>query len=233
MGQLISKSDESMKEHAPWVDKAAQYVPAGLITYETVQVSKVRSPTLAIIHNSVRIAILAYVIVVVFVQQRGYQVEEDGVGSVQVEVRGVGFTHWGKDDSDDLNVLKAHGVPLSHRVSDTGDLVFPPKEEGALFLTTNYLDNPSQMRSVCPSGHKQDKCQSDDDCPRLKASKSLLGYYNGTCDTADTETCMIIAWCPSAADATETSDENVLPEVETFLLKTRATIKFPFHGVVT
>ena len=38
MGQLISKSDESMKEHAPWVDKAAQYVPAGLITYETVQV---------------------------------------------------------------------------------------------------------------------------------------------------------------------------------------------------
>ena len=43
MGQLISKSDESMKEHAPWVDKAAQYVPAGLITYETVQVSKVRS----------------------------------------------------------------------------------------------------------------------------------------------------------------------------------------------
>ena len=82
-----------------------------------MQVTKVRSLTLALLHNSIRFAILAYVIVVVFWQQSGYQVSEDGVGSVQVDVRGVSFTHWHKDDSDDLDVLKAAGVPRSMRVA--------------------------------------------------------------------------------------------------------------------
>merc|ERR1712195_72134 len=74
----------------------------GCLNLRDVQVTKVRSLTLALLHNSIRFAILAYVIVVVFWQHSGYQVSEDGVGSVQVDVRGVSFTHWHKDDSDDL-----------------------------------------------------------------------------------------------------------------------------------
>ena len=58
-------------------------------------------------------------------------------------------------------------------------------------------------------------------------------HYNGTCDTAQTHTCFIIAWCPSAVDASESPTANVLPTVASFLLKTRATIKFPFNGLVT
>ena len=231
MGALATKLDSSFER--PPAGSIADKVLTGVLTYETVQVTKVRSLTLALLHNSIRFAILAYVIVVVFWQQSGYQVSEDGVGSVQVDVRGVSFTHWHKDDSDDLDVLKAAGVPRSMRVADTGDLVYPAKEEGALFLTTNYLDTPAQRRSVCESGHKTDTCKSDHDCPKHEPSRSAIGFYNGTCDTAETHTCMIIAWCPAAADPSDSPTDNVLPSVASFLLKTRATIKFPFHGVVT
>ena len=231
MGALASRLDSSFER--PQARSIADKILTGVLTYETVQVTKVRSLTLALLHNSIRLAILVYVIVVVFYQQYGYQVSEDGVGSVQVDVRGVGYTHWHKADSDDLDVLKAAGVPRSMRVADTGDLVFPAKEEGALFLTTNYLDTPTQRRSVCESGHKTDTCKSNADCPKHEPAKSALGYYNGTCDTARTHTCMLIAWCPTAADSIETPDQNVLNAVESFLLKTRATIKFPFNGVVT
>ena len=231
MGALATKLDSSLER--PPAGSIADKVLTGVLTYETVQVTKVRSLTLALLHNSIRFAILAYVIVVVFWQQSGYQVSEDGVGSVQVDVRGVSYTHWHKDDSDDLDVLKAAGVPRSMRVADTGDLVFPAKEEGALFLTTNYLDTPAQKRSVCESGHKIDTCKSDHDCPKHEPARSVQGYYNGTCDTMQTQTCMLIAWCPSAADPSISPTENVLPSVASFLLKTRATIKFPFHGVVT
>ena len=231
MGALASKLDSSFER--PPAGSIADKVMTGVLTYETVQVTKVRSLTLALLHNTIRLAILLYVIIVVFWQQSGYQVNEDGVGSVQVDVRGVSFTHWHKEDSDDLDVIKAAGVPRSMRVADTGDLVFPAKEEGALFLTTNYLDTPAQRRSVCESGHQKDTCKSDHDCPKHEPARSVQGYYNGTCDTAQTHTCFIIAWCPSAVDASESPTANVLPTVASFLLKTRATIKFPFNGLVT
>ena len=83
------------------------------------------------------------VLVVVFWKEYGYQSFETGIGSVQVDVRGVGFRP-GAPRPDDLKVLEARGVPASMR-SDAADLVYPPKE-GALFLTTNYVDVPSQTR---------------------------------------------------------------------------------------
>jgi len=231
MGALATKLDSSFDR--PPAGSVADKVLTGVLTYETVQVTKVRSLTLALLHNSIRFAILTYVIVVVFWQQNGYQLTEEGVGSTQVDVRGVSFTQWHEADSDNLDVVKGEGIPLDMRVSDVGDLVFPAKEEGALFLTTNYLDTPTQRRSVCESGHKADACESDDDCPKYEPSRSAQGYYNGICDTKETNTCMLIAWCPTAADPDQSPNENVLPSVSAFILKTRATIKFPFHGEVT
>lgn len=210
-----------------------------LFTYETVAVSKVRSPTLAIIHNSIRLAILIYVVIVIFLREYGYQAIEDGKGSVQVQVRGTSFTPWSQDDSDDLGVIASRGVPLDMRVSDNWDLVQPPLEEGALFLTTNYIDTPNQVRGTCKSSSTADACTSDADCPARQPARSRTGYYNGTCssperahDIPTTKACYLIAWCPAETTGQQPPDTNILPEADTFLVKTKVSIKFPFAGKV-
>ena len=60
---------------------------------------------------------------------------------------------------------------------------------------------------------------------------SLAGYTNGSCAAA-TATCYLIAWCPAEEDGEEAPDTNVLPEVESFLLRATASIKFPFAQLV-
>lgn len=219
--------------------KAFTSATDALFTYETVAVSKVRSPTLAMIHNSIRLAILIYVIIVIFCWEYGYQAMEDGKGSVQVQVRGTSFTPWSQDDSDDLDVIAARGVPLDMRVSDNWDLVQPPLEEGALFLTTNYIDTPNQVRGTCMSLSTADACSSDADCPARQPARSRTGYYNGTCsspervhDIPTTKACYLIAWCPAELTGQQPPDTNILPEADTFLVKAKVSIKFPFAGKV-
>ena len=63
-----------------------------VFTYETVQVLKVRSKTLSVVHRSMQLFTVVYVVLYIYWFKHGYQLEEKGIGSVSVKVKGVGHT---------------------------------------------------------------------------------------------------------------------------------------------
>ena len=113
-------------------------------TYETVPVIQLRSRTLSMVNNVLQLITILYVVIYIFWLEHGYQIEETGLGSVSIKVKGAGHTM--------LDAASAGTGPLGRiRVQDAVDIVYPPKEENALFLTTNYIDVPKQGRGRCPS----------------------------------------------------------------------------------
>lgn len=201
-------------------------------TYETVPVIQLRSRTLSTVHNVLQLITVLYVVIYIFWLEHGYQVEETGLGSVSVKVKGAGHTMF--------DATSAETGPIGRmRVQDAVDLVYPPKEENALFLTTNYIDVPRQGRGHCPSRLKEDSCNDFRDCPAAaEPSKSLAGYSTGNCvvipgSSGRRKGCEVVGWCPTESDNGTTPELNVLAEVETFLIFARASIAFPRAGITT
>ena len=191
-----------------------------LFTYETVQVLQVRSKTLSIAHRSMQLFTIVYVVLYIFWFQHGYQREEKGMGSVSVKVKGVGHTAW-----DDGEAAANHGL-ASMRVQDAVDIVYPPKEEGALFLTTNYADVPRQSRGTCPSLSEDDACAADTECPKGTPAASQFGIRTGKC--SERSRCTVLGWCPTETYNGSTPTQNLLAEVERFTIFARVAIDFPF-----
>ena len=194
-------------------------------TYETVQVLKVRSKTLSIVHRSMQLFTVVYVVLYIYWFKHGYQLEEKGIGSVSVKVKGVGHTAW-----DDGEAATKHGL-ASMRVQDAVDIVYPPKEEGALFLTTNYADVPRQSRGTCPSLSVEDTCAADADCPRGTPAESQFGIRTGKC--SERKRCTVLGWCPTETNNGSTPTQDMLAEVEHFTIFARVAIDFPFADVRT
>ena len=191
--------------------------------YETVQLIQVKSKTLSCIHYSLQFLTIAYVAVYILWMDHGYQKEEKGIGEVSIKVKGTGHTGYGgqQDDASDLSTMK---------VQDAVDLVYPPKEENAIFLTTNYLDVPRQSRDRCRSSQSEDVCAGSADCPVGTPSESLVGYRTGACLQG---ACEVQGWCPTEPDNTTTLSGNVLDAVEHFSIFARVSIAFPFSGKTT
>ena len=162
--------------------------------------------------------------------QHGYQKEEKGLGSVSLKVKGVGHTRWDDaPDAADAGYMPTRGLGQM-RVQDAVDIVYPPKEEGAMFLTTNFVDVPRQSRGRCPSLNTEDACSADSDCPKATPSDSMIGYRTGVCSLS-TRTCEVLGWCPTEpSNATDgsTPEDNVLAEVASFSIFARVAIDFPF-----
>lgn len=205
-----------------------------LFTYETVAVIQVRSVTLSLVHRAMQLFTVVYVVIYIYWFKHGYQKEEDGLGTVSIKVKGVGHTRWDvAPDAADAGYMPSTGLGAM-RVQDAVDIVYPPKEEGAMFLTTNFVDVPKQSRGRCPSLYTEDACASDADCPKATPSKSLIGYRTGVCSQSQ-HTCEVLGWCPTEralANGT-TAEENVLAEVERFSIFARVAIDFPFANKAT
>jgi P2X purinoceptor 3 len=198
-----------------------------LFTYETVAVVKVRSRTLSIVHRSMQLFTIVYVALYIFWFQHGYQKEEKGLGSVSLKVKGVGHTRWDDaPDAADAGYMPTRGLGQM-RVQDAVDIVYPPKEEGAMFLTTNFVDVPRQSRGRCPSLNTEDACSADSDCPKATPSDSMIGYRTGVCSLS-TRTCEVLGWCPTEPSNASTPEDNVLAEVASFSIFARVAIDFPF-----
>ena len=86
---------------------------------------------------------------------------------------------------------------LYNRIWDVTDIVVPPVENNAFFVTTNVVLTPGQQRGECPeSPSGLAPCASDADCPAGRATSSLAsGVNTGRCNTT-THSCQIYAWCP-------------------------------------
>ena len=169
-------------------------------SYQTLQIVKVKSLTLASIHHGFQLTIFTYIVVFVMMMKHGYQHEAPVTGNVQIKAKGMAV--------------------YNGKVHDAIDLVYPPDENGALFLMTRFLDTPKQQRGTCSSHSKKDSCSSDDDCPAGVPARSEMGSYTGKCDNGF---CTLSAWCPTED---KTLDTSFLPEVENFTIFARSTVRF-------
>lgn len=72
------------------------------------------------------------------VYKKGYQEFGNVESAVVSKVKGVAFTKFPETLPD-----------IYKRVWDTSDLIVPPSENNAFFITTNIIVTPNQTRGVC------------------------------------------------------------------------------------
>jgi hypothetical protein len=129
------------------------------LTYNTVQIVKIKNPRLCLIHLALQIGIVAYVAVYVIGLKRGYQSTEVVVGTSALKVKGSAYNEggqpWLKNASDLLQTPSPPPPPMLEQIFDSNDLIVPPYEREALFITTNLWITDNQTRSRCYPGSNE------------------------------------------------------------------------------
>jgi P2X purinoceptor 3 len=181
-----------------------------LCTYRTVAMVEIPNAVgISMLRFSVYVVVLTVVSVRVFILDKSYQVSETGVGSVHTKAKGVAV--------------------VRGAIMDATEIVRPPLEPNALFLTTNFLDTPGQRHSTCTSIDHKDACESDEQCAAGELSISRLGILTGRCTRLDgTRGCELQGWCPVEQDV---DADNVLSDVRDFTIFVRSAINFPASNV--
>ena len=72
------------------------------------------------------------------VYKKGYQEFANVESAVVTKVKGVAFTNTNPNIPD-----------IYKRIWDTSDLIVPPSENDAFFITTNIIITPNQSRGAC------------------------------------------------------------------------------------
>ncbi len=86
--------------------------------------------------------------------------------------------------------------PLYNRIWDVTDIIVPPVENNAFFITTNIVITPNQARGECAERAAVAPCRTGTDCPAGRAASNLgSGVNTGVCNTT-TGSCQVYAWCP-------------------------------------
>lgn len=102
-------------------------------------------------------------------------------------------------------------------VWDATDVVFPPKEPDALFVTTNFFQTPNQQRSTCLSSNA-------DALPPCQKYKAITdGIETGI---TINNTCQIWGWCEPEVIPPD-GPKNYLTGVENFTVFVRVSAKWP------
>lgn len=152
--------------------------------------------------------ILTFRIGWVIVYKHGYARDVTMIGSSMVKTKGNAFY---------LN--ETSGVM---EVWDSIDVVNPPVEDGAAFLTTNFIRTMEQTRGVCDSN---DPCKTNADCAGRSSNQDSGGIRTGNC-TAD-GWCQVYAWCPVEDIIPPRQTFNYLQGVEDFTTFFRVSVNFP------
>lgn len=113
-------------------------------------------------------------------------------------------------------------------VWDALDVVKPPLEDGATFLTTNFLRVLGQTRGLCDSN---DKCTNDTACQGKSGNVDSGGIRTGAC--SPTGFCTVNAWCPVEPSVPGNVTFNYLQGIENFTLFVRVSVNFATTGIAT
>ena len=124
---------------------------------------------LGLLHLSIFSLILAYVVGVRIIFERGYQANEKATGFVNVRLEGVTYTTGG-------------GMVFP---ADGPELVAPQIESDAMFVPTHITTTRGQIQDNCTDPAQP--CSSDVDCMR----QPPVAY--GLCEDGH---CMQLGWCP-------------------------------------
>jgi len=142
---------------------------------------------------------------------RVYQQYDQLIGNTAVKVKGNGYIN----DDDSIQIW------------DAQDVVYPPKEADALFVTTNFQLTTNQSRGVC-SGSDIDTESCSKSC--IFGSSTLNGINTGECDNS-TGFCKLYAWCGLEPLMNTTYPQNILQGIQNFTVFMRVSVKFPTFNV--
>ena len=195
--------------------------------YDTPKIVHIKSKRIGIMSRVVQILIISYVIGFVLVHKKGYQETDSVVSAVTTKMKGNIKTNF---SSSQLVGVKEEWKPLYSRVWDVTDLVVPPVENKAFFITTNLVITPNQTRGECSELPDVLPCSYDQDCDKVPLSKHPHGVPTGKCNMTSSS-CMISAWCPIEEDALPLGPQRaVLEQTDAFTVVIKNMISFPYFG---
>lgn len=194
-------------------------IPSFLLDYYTPRIVTVKLRLVGAVCRVVQLCVIGYILIWVLIMQKGYQLSERGLGAVTTRVQGVAFPRRSFVTGNGMNSL---------RTWDTVDVVVPPEENKAVFVTTSAIVTDNQTQSTCAEAVSvvEARCLSDDACePIGKSFPQGHGVSNGSC-SKETQTCFVRAWCPLApAD----SDHVDLEGTEDFTVLIKSHVLFPTY----
>ena len=195
--------------------------------YDTPKIVHIKSKRIGIMSRLVQLLIISYVVGFVLVHKKGYQETDAVVSAVTTKMKGNVRTNF---SSSELVGVKEEWKPLYSRVWDVADLVVPPVENKAFFITTNLVITPNQTRGECSELADILPCEFDKDCQKIPLSAHPHGVPTGACNDTS-KSCIVDAWCPLEEDALPLGPQKaVLDQTDTFTVVIKNMISFPYFG---
>ena len=129
--------------------------------YDTPKIVHIKSKKIGIFSRLIQLLIVSYIVGFVLVYKKGYQETGAVVSAVTAKLKGNLLTSF---TAEELVGVREEWRGLYSRVWDTTDLVVPPVENNAFFITTNLEITPNQTRGECPEQAGLLPCQEDKEC---------------------------------------------------------------------
>ncbi|XP_067132307.1 P2X purinoceptor 4-like isoform X2 [Centruroides vittatus] len=213
---------------------AYEFIKSVLFEYSTVKFVNIKSKTVGILNRFIQLVILGYVIGYAIVYNKGYQSFGGLESSVTTKLKGVAFVN----NSDD-EFIPYVDPSLYKRIWDIPDIIVPPSDNGAFFVTTN-IEITRQTLSTCP----EDPSIKDAIC-NIHNNTCTAGHHfmigngvaTGECvpiynSTKANYTCQIEAWCPVEYDEKPLKDGAALfPDTENFTVLIKNSVDFPTFNI--
>ncbi|XP_003746828.2 P2X purinoceptor 4 [Galendromus occidentalis] len=201
-----------------------------LFDYQTLKIVNIGDKKIGLLHRIIQLLILGYILGFVIIFKRGYQQFSTYNSVTTAKVKGVVSTL----DYRDEDFVKSVAYPAAYRrIWDVSDLVVPPSEPDAFFVTTNLIIT-EQVTARCPEELMKDStCESDSDCEDGRTLLLGHGSQTGSCVAADHPTahqgvCEIRGWCPVEYDEGPLKgNQALLSGVQNFTVLLKNYIEFP------
>jgi len=179
---------------------------ASVVAYNTEKALIIKNWQLRLVKLFMQILVAMYLAWSIFYQD-GYQTSSMGIGLTQVKLKGNAYEIINK----------------TIRVWDGTDVVYPPKELDALFVTTNYQLTKHQQPGICQGNQQEEECP----CQQYKAT--LNGIETGDCG-ADEKYCNLWAWCPPENNISPNAS-TVLNGVRNFTIYLKNFVRWEEYGI--
>ncbi|VDK37257.1 unnamed protein product [Taenia asiatica] len=133
-----------------------------LFTYETPKMVEITNYKIGVFHRLLQVVITVYVVCWVLIYDKGYQENDEVVSSAVTKTKGLMIERLPREEKDVAIIF------------DAADIINPPLENNAFFVTTHIITTPQQTPSALTGR-----------CVNIRNGKGF---------------CEIYAWCPPEND---------------------------------
>lgn len=206
-----------------------------IFEYNTIKFVNIKSKTVGILSRLIQCVILGYVIGYAIIYSKGYQKFGGIESSVTTKLKGVVYVNK-SDDAFNPSIEPS----LYKRIWDIPDIIVPPSDNGAFFVTTNLVVTPVQTLSTCAEDPSVPGATCEENNNTCVAGTPLMlgnGVMTGKClqinDTIVANySCEIEAWCPVEKDINPLKNkEALLKETKHFTVLIKNSVDFPLFNI--